>query len=68
MSREVSPEQEAARAKAEAVIQSCTNCEHFANAVPYVELFLKQFQDQEEYNKLVIFFKNRKLELNCFSD
>lgn len=65
---ETSPEQTAAREKAEAVIQSCTNCEHFASAVPYIELFKKQFNDQTAYNELVILFKNRKQELHCFED
>lgn len=66
MSKEITPEQTAAREKAEAVINSCTRCDHFANAVPYIDLFLKQFQDQEAYNELVIMFKNRKQELNCY--
>lgn len=66
MNKEINPEQKAAREKAEAVINSCTNCGHFAAAVPYLELFLKQFQDQNAYNELVIHFQTRKQELNCF--
>lgn len=54
-----------AKEKAIAVIESCTTCDHFENAVPYLELYLKSSGDQEGYNELVILFKNKKIELNC---
>jgi hypothetical protein len=66
MNKEVTIEQTAAREKAEAVINSCANCEHFESTKPYLELFLKQFQDQEAYNELVLLIQKRKQELNCF--
>lgn len=54
-----------AKEKAIAVIESCTTCDHFENAFPYLKLYLKSSDDQEGYNELVILFKNKKIELNC---
>jgi hypothetical protein len=58
-------ENQTAKEKAIAVIESCTTCDHFENAVPYLELYLKSYSDQEGYNELVVLFKNKKIELNC---
>lgn len=66
MNKDINSEQIVAKEKAEAIITSCTNYKHFAATIPYLELFHKQFKDQVAYNELVIKFKIRKQELNCF--
>lgn len=58
-------EQEIAENKTVNVINSCTNCEHFGYAKSFIELFFKQFNDQESYNELVILFKTKQQEFNC---
>ena len=54
--------------KAIAVIESCTTCEHFVNAFQYLELYLESSSDQEGYNDLVILFKDKKIEINCYDE
>lgn len=66
MNNEITPEQIAATEKATAVINSCTRCDHFKTVIPYLELFLKQFNDQTAYNDLVLLFKTKQQEFNCY--
>ncbi len=65
MNKEMSPEEIAAKEKVEAVIQSCTNCEHFKFAEHYLELFNKQFNDKEAFDDIKSLIQQRKLDLNC---
>ena len=65
MDNQITPEQIAAKEKALAIIDSCVICEHFDNAIPFIELFLKQFKDLDAYNELIGVLKNKKIELNC---
>jgi hypothetical protein len=65
MSKEITPEETAAKEKVEAVIQSCTNCEHFKFAEHYLGLFNKQFNDKEAFDDMKSLMAKRKLELNC---
>ena len=66
MDNQITPEQIAAKEKAIAIIDSCVICEHFAHAVPFLELFLKQFKDQDAYNELMVIFNNKKIEIDCY--
>lgn len=63
--KEITPEQIAATEKAIAVIESCTTCEHFVNAVTYIELFKNQFEDKEAYDELNRLYSLKQIELNC---
>lgn len=65
LTQELTPEQ-LAYEKAEAVINSCTLCGHFENAVLFLDLFNKQFSNQESTNKLFELMKSKKEELNCY--
>ena len=65
MDNQITPEQIAAKEKALAIIDSCVICEHFTNAIQFIELFLKQFKDTEAYSELLGKVKNKKSELNC---
>lgn len=59
-------EEKIAYDKALAIINSCTMCLHFENALLFIELFLKQFNNIETYNELIDSFKHKKIELNCY--
>lgn len=54
-----------AKEKGQAIIESCTTCEHMLAAKPYLELFLKQFGDVEGYEELVGLYEQKRIELNC---
>jgi hypothetical protein len=54
-----------AKEKGQAIIESCTTCEHMLAAKQYLELFLKQFSDVEGYEELVSLYEKKKIELNC---
>lgn len=49
-----------------AIIDSCTNCEHFENANNYIELYLKSSNDQDGYDNLIKLFNEKKIALKCF--
>lgn len=65
MNNEQTPEQ-LAYEKAEAVINSCTICGHFENAIIFIELFNKQFSNKESTDNLFQIMKLKKEELNCY--
>jgi hypothetical protein len=66
MNKEMTPEEIAAKEKVEAVIQSCTTCEHFKFAEHYLELFNKQFKDEEAFDEMKSLMSQRKLDINCY--
>jgi hypothetical protein len=59
-------EEKIAYDKALAIINSCMICEQFENALLFIELYLKQFNNIEKYNELINSFKCKKIELNCY--
>ena len=65
MNKEMTPEEIAAKEKVDAVIQSCITCEHFKFAEHYLDLFNKQFKDQEAFDEMTLLMTQRKKELNC---
>lgn len=58
-------ELELAKEKAEAIINSCVTCDHFDTAIPYIELFYKQFGDKEVYDELMKLYTDKFNELQC---
>ena len=54
-----------AKQKAEAIIESCVTCDHFNTVIPYIELFYKQFGDEELYNELMNLYEDRFNALQC---
>jgi hypothetical protein len=58
-------ELELAKEKAEAIINSCVTCDHFDTAIPYIELFYKQFGDKEVYDELMQLYTDKFNELQC---
>jgi hypothetical protein len=65
MSKEMTPEEIAPKEKVEAVIQSCITCEHFKFAEHYLDLFNKQFKDEEAFDEMKSLMQQRKLDINC---
>lgn len=65
MSKEMTPEEIAAKEKVEAVIQSCITCDHFKFAEHYLDLFNKQFKDEEAFDEMKSLIQQRKLDINC---
>jgi len=65
MNKEMTPEEIAAKEKVEAVIQSCITCEHFKFAEHYLDLFNKQFKDEEAFDEMKSLMQQRKLDINC---
>lgn len=63
---EKSQEQILAEEKANAIIDSCTVCEHIMNAKSFIELFLKTFNDENVYNELLIKLETKKNQINCY--
>ena len=59
MNKELNPELIAAKEKAQAIIESCVTCDHFSSVVPYIELFHKQFNDENSYNDLLNLYQER---------
>lgn len=57
-----------AQEKAEAIIDSCINCEHLKHAKEYVRLYLAKFKDNVDpisFNKLMQKFSYKKTNFNC---
>jgi hypothetical protein len=54
-----------AKEKAIAIIDSCFRCEQFDNAITFIDLFYKQFKDENEYKLLLDILKKKKIEINC---
>lgn len=54
-----------AKEKAEAIIDSCITCDHFTTAMPYIELFYKQFNDEVVYKELMDLYEKKFNELQC---
>lgn len=54
-----------AKDKAEAIIESCVTCDHFNTAIPYIELFYKQFNDETLYKELMELYYKKFNELQC---
>ena len=57
----------AAELKAEAIIDSCTKCEHIENAKLYIELFNERFNMIHPYKRLCNLLEAKKLKLKCFN-
>lgn len=66
MDKEKTQEQTMAYDKGVAIIASCTTCDHFDNAVSYLDLFFGQFKDREAYQDLMVLYVSKKKELNCY--
>ena len=66
--KEKNPEQIAAEEKAIAIIESCEDCNHIANTILYLELFLKTFNDEKTYGELITLIKYKQKKLNCYAD
>jgi hypothetical protein len=54
-----------AKEKAQAIIESCVTCDHFTTVIPYIELFYKQFGDEDAYKELLKLYDDRFNELQC---
>jgi hypothetical protein len=55
---------EEAKQKALEIIQSCENLDQINVCRNYLELFLAQFSDTEEYNNLISLCDNKEQNLN----
>lgn len=54
-----------AKEKAKAIIESCITCDHFNTVIPYIELYHKQFNDEDTYKELLDLYKKKYNELHC---
>lgn len=53
-----------AKEKAINVIKSCKTYDHVINAISYVNLFYKKFEDRNSYEELIQLYKNKLIRLN----
>jgi len=60
-------EEELAKAKGLSIINSCITCEHIDNVLSYVDLFYKQFKNDDIRKELLLTLDDKKKELNCFN-